>query len=363
MRVAILHDYLNQYGGPERVLETLLELFPDADLYTLMYDRERMGRRFRANLKKTSAFDFDFARKHPRAFLPFMHLAANRMASNTIYDLIISSSSGFAKGFPVRGKYHISYCHSPLRFAWEADALKDIPFSPLKTPFPFRAFSSRRSRAWDFAASRNVNVFVANSEYIRQKIGSYYGRNSCVIHPPVETSVFCRMRGDADAGYYLMAGPLLYHKRFDIGIRAFNEMKIPLKIVGRGPEEKKLRALANPRIVRFVSNVSDSDLRSLYAGARALVFPQIEDFGMVAAEAQACGTPVIAFQRGGACEIVRPGETGIFFTEQNVRSLVSAVREFETKRFDRGKIADSAERFSKKRFKEAFSRIVKQAGF
>lgn len=364
MRVAILHDYLNQYGGAERVLEVFLELFPAADLYTLMYDGERIGYRFQGNLKKTSVLDFNFARRKHRMFIPLMPLAAKTVRSEGVYDLVISSTAGYAKGFPVEGKYHISYCHSPLRYAWELDYLKDLPFSPASfVKGSFRRPAAEVFQRWDKRAANQVNVFVANSSYIREKVRAYYGRDAHVIHPPVETGTFRRLPTDETGDYYLMAGRLLYYKRFDIGIRAFNELKLPLKIMGTGPEEKKLRAIANPRYVEFVPPVSDAELRKLYAGAKAFIFPQIEDFGIVAAEAQACGTPVIAYSRGGSCEIVRAGETGIFFKEQTKDALVGAVRECESKRFDRKKIARDGERFSKEAFKEAFMSLVKNSGF
>lgn len=364
MRVAILHDYLNQFGGAERVLEVFLELFPHADLYTLMYDSERVGGRFRANLKKTSILDFAFARRKHRMFIPIMPFATKTVRGDTLYDLVISSTAGYAKGFPVEGRYHISYCHSPLRYAWELDYLKDLPFSPASfVKGPFRRPVAEMFQRWDKRAANAVNIFVANSNFIREKIHSYYDRDAYVIYPPVENSVFRQLRGDTPRDYYLMAGRLIYYKRFDIGIQAFNELKLPLKIMGTGPEEKKLRGLANSQFIQFIPPVSDMALRDLYAGAKAFIFPQIEDFGIVAAEAQACGTPVIAYPRGGACEIVRHGETGMFFGEQNKDSLITAVREFETKKFDRKKIALAGKRFSKENFKRQFLSVVKDSGF
>jgi glycosyltransferase involved in cell wall biosynthesis len=364
MRIAILHDYLNQFGGAERVLEVLLELFPNADLYTLLYDEERIGGRFRANLKKTSVLDFPFARRNHRMFIPIMPWAVKSVRGDAPYDLVISSTAGYAKGFPVKGRYHISYCHSPLRYAWELDYLKDLPFSPASfVKGSFRRPAAEVFQRWDKRAADGVNIFVANSSFIREKIRSYYDRDAYIIYPPVEDSVFRPLRADTEQNYYLMAGRLLYYKRFDIGIRAFNELKLPLKIMGTGPEEKKLRAIANSQFVQFISPVSDAALRDLYAGAKAFIFPQIEDFGIVAAEAQSCGTPVIAYPRGGACEIIRHGETGMFFGEQNKDSLITAIREFETKKFDRKKIALSGERFTKENFKRQFLSVVKDSGF
>jgi len=366
-----LHDYLNQFGGAERVLIALLEIFPKADLYTLLYDDNKTFGFFRENLRKTSFLDTSFVRKKHRAFIPLMPFAARAMRLKGKYDLVISSTAGYAKGIPTGGACHISYCHSPLRYAWEIDYLKNLRFSPWPLHKEVLHPVAKWLRQWDKKAAAGVNIFIANSKYIADKIRSYYGRDSQVVYPPVDTGVFypapeSALKADKlkAKNCYLMVGRLLYYKGFDLGIKAFNFLKKPLKVVGVGPEANKLKSIADPRYVEFVPFLSDDELREAYSSARALVFPQIEDFGLVAAEAQACGLPVIAYNLGGGREIVEHKITGILFNEhQSVPAIVEAVREFEASRFDRKLIAERARRFSKDTFKRKIRDIVRNSGY
>jgi glycosyltransferase involved in cell wall biosynthesis len=363
VKVAILHDYLNQFGGAERVLITLLEIFPNADLYTLLYDKKKTFGFFEKNIKKTSFLDVPFVRARHRAFIPLMPLAVRSVRSSEKYDLVFSSTAGYAKGMPIRAPYHISYCHSPLRYAWEIDYLKNLEISPWPLHKSVLRPIANWLRRWDKRASRSVNLFIANSKYIAEKIRSYYGRDSLVVYPPVETQVFYPESMAPRKEYYLMVGRLLYYKGFDLGIKAFNKLKKPLKIVGSGPEISKLRELADPNYIEFIPFVGDEELRQIYSDAKALVFPQIEDFGLVAAEALSCGAPVIAYNQGGGREIVVNRETGFLFNEQSVPALMEAVRDFEGISFDRVRIARAAKRFSKAQFKEEITKIVREHGF
>lgn len=365
MRVAILHDYLNQFGGAERVLQTMLEMFPNADLYTLLYDKEKTYGIFDNNIKKTSIMDIPFVRSHHRMFIPFMPFASNMLSSSETYDLVLSSTAGYAKGFHVKGKYHISYCHSPLRYAWEVDYLKNLSFAPWPLKDFFVYPIARSLRNWDIHASTHVNLFIANSQFIANKVNSYYLREAQVIYPPVATEKFYpdTCEGGASEEYYLMAGRLLYYKGFDVAIRAFNHLKKPLKIVGSGPEAEKLKALTRSPHIEFLTGISDDELRKLYSNAKAFIFPQIEDFGLVAAEAQMCGTPVIAYRVGGGGEIVLHKQTGLLFNEQTPEAIESAIREFEAMKFDRNFIAEKAKRFSKNKFKEDLFRVIRASGF
>ncbi len=368
MRVAILHDYLNQFGGAERVLMALLEIFPKADLYTLLYDEKRVFGFFKENLKRTSILDIPFIRAHHRPFIPLMPLATKTLSIDNNYDLIISSTSGYAKGFFYNSRdghypFHISYCNSLLRYAWEIDYLKNLEFSPWPMNKNFLNPITRFLRSWDKKACKKVNLFIANSKFIAEKIHSHYNREARVIYPPVDTEIFYPESTTPKKEYFLMAGRLLYYKGFDLGIKVFNRLKKPLKIAGAGPEMDKLRRLADPRYIEFISFLSDIELRQAYSNAKALVFPQIEDFGLVAAEAQACGLPVIAYDEGGGREIVEHGKTGLLFKKQSVQALMDAVRDFEQTSFDRSYIRQRAERFSKKQFKENIRRIVSENGF
>lgn len=368
MKVALFHDYLNQFGGGERVFRVFTEMFPHSDVYTLLYDAKKTFGLFEGNgTVRTSFLDRPFVRNNHRAFIPLMPLASGTMPVARGYDLVVSSSAGYAKGFGMyrggSGAFHICYCHSPLRYAWEIDYLKNLSFAPRSmSKDPLRPIAEWLRR-WDRKASGSVNLFVANSNFIAEKVRAYYDRDAEVIYPPVDLSTFYHDPAVPEEDFYLMVGRMLYYKGFDLGIRAFNRMKKRLVVIGRGPEERKLRALANPQYVEFVSAVSDEKLRGYYNAARALIFPQIEDFGLVAAEAQACGLPVIAFAVGGGGEIVADHETGIVFTEQSSDAIVAAVREFESKRFGRKKIAAAGERFSEDRFRERFMGTVRAAGF
>ncbi|MFH0806530.1 MAG: glycosyltransferase [Candidatus Brennerbacteria bacterium] len=368
MKVAILHDYLNQYGGAERVLEAFLEMFPEADLYTLLYDAERTHGAFEGRVTGTSRMDVKLVRHHHRAFIPFMPLAAATLTSErNPYDLVLSSSAGYAKGINIEGKVHISYCHSPLRYAWEFDYLNKLPFSPWPLRETILKPIARALKRWDKNAAGRVNVFLANSHFIADKINAYYGREAEVVYPPVDTAIWKPVKGDTRGDYYLMTGRLLYYKRFDIGIRAFNELGRPLVIIGAGPEEEKLKKLAtlpgrqagSPAIT-FMKNLSDEELRAQYAGAKAFIFPQVEDFGLVAAEAQACGTPVIAYGKGGGAEIVVDGVTGLHFAEQSPEALMDAVKKFEGMSFNRRTIVANARRFSKETFVKDMGRVIKR---
>lgn len=363
MRVAILHDYLNQYGGAERVLEVFLELFPEADLYALLYDEQRTGGRFRGRVTKTSFLDFGFVRRNHRLFLPFMPLASEKLKSREEYDLIISSSAGYAKGFGVRGKYHICYCHSPLRYAWEWNYMKEMPFAP----WPLKEAVIRPIlnylREWDRRAASRVNVFLANSNYIKDKIRIYYGRSAEVVYPPADSSVFRYKESEKSGGFLLMVGRLLYYKRFDLGIRAAALLRKKLVVVGRGPEYKKLKSSADSRFVKFAEAPTDEALAKLYNQAEFLMFPQTEDFGLVAAEAQMCGLPIIAYDEGGARDIVKPCKTGVLFKTQNPEALVKAVKDAEKISWNRQKISESGGRFGKSAFVCRFSEIMESLGF
>ncbi len=362
MRVAILHDYLNQFGGAERVLKSLIEIFPRADLYTLLYDRGKTKGIFERNIRGSSFLDIPWVRKHHRLFIPLMPFAASSIHPKQEYDLVISSTAGYAKGFRVRAPYHISYCHSPLRYAWEIDYLKNLRFSPKALSNLIAYPIAKWLKKWDRNAAQKVNLFIANSNFIAEKVRAYYGRDAITVYPPVDTDMFYPEPESGKKEYYLMAGRLLYYKGFDLGIAAMNQLQKPLKIAGRGPELAKLKKLVRSPLIEFIESASDDELRLLYSNAKAFIFPQIEDFGLVAAEAQACGTPVIAFAQGGAREIVTHKKTGLLFREQTPEAIVAAVKELEFHSFDRRAIAKSAQRFSKEEFKKNFLGMLAKYG-
>jgi glycosyltransferase involved in cell wall biosynthesis len=359
MKVAICHDYLNQWGGAERVLETLMEMFPDADIYTLLHDEKKIRGKFTGRIAGAGFLNTPLIARHHRAFIPLLPLAASRIKAQKTYDLVISSSAGYAKGFNIQAKHHICYCHTPLRYAWESGYIDELPRVPSIFKIAARPIAAYM-RYWDKSTAQRPDVIIANSHFIAGKIKKYYGRDAEVIYPPVDSTKFFYKK-PTQAPSYLMVGRLLHYKKFDLGIRACMSLERHLKIIGTGPQIKSLKQVADPTYIEFLEKVTDEELQKHYRGARALIFPQVEDLGLVAAEAQTCGTPVIAFNQGGATEIVRDGKTGILFNEQSPEAVVSAIKKFEDTNFNRKLIAEASLRFSKETFKDKIKACIERA--
>lgn len=350
-----MHDYLNQYGGAEKVLEALMEIFPEAPIYTLFYDKERTYGRFNGRVKSASFLDWGIVRRHHRLFIPLMPTAANFLKLGDEYDLIISDSAGFGKGINCSNVgFHIAYIHTPLRYAWEANQYFDWHPALKLAAAPIFGYL----RNWDYEVGQKPDILLANSQYIAEKIKRYYRRDAEVVYPPVDLNKFYRKPTAERGDYFLAAGRMLPYKRFDLIIQAFNKLDLPLAVVGDGPELDKLKNMAKSRKIKFIPFTFENELLDLYNNARALIFPQIEDFGLVAAEAQACGTPVIAFSEGGVREIVQDGITGIFFHRQTPEDLIGAVKRFLRVSFNEKMIQNSAKRFSKENFKKEILRII-----
>lgn len=365
MKIALVHDYLNQWGGGERVLEVLAGMFPEAPIYTLLHDPGATRGRFVGREIHTSILDNPLTRRHHRWFIPLMPIAAELMRLRG-YDLVISTSSGFAKGVHVpKGIPHISYIHTPLRYAWDDGYITDelryvAPFSYLP-PALLRAATAPIAaylRAWDRRAAAKPQLLLANSDYIAGLISRCYGREATVLHPPVDTSFFSYTPAVKRKNYFLAVGRFVSYKRFDLLIDTFNKSGAPLKIVGTGRDEARLRAMVRSPHIEFLGPVYDEALRTLYREATALLFPQVEDFGLTAAEAVACGTPVIAYAAGGALEIIEDGKNGVLFREQTPATLQDAIAQCLARRFDHAAIAAMAERFSLERFRAGISRAV-----
>ncbi len=358
MRIALVHDYLNQYGGAERVLEAFSEIFPEAPIYTLFYDKERTKNKFDGKVKGTSFLDTRLVVRNHRPFIPVMPLAAAQINLGHDYDVVLSSSAGYGKGIRYNGHtFHINYCHTPLRYAWEHQ--KYFNWNPFLKFITSPLFGYLR--LWDRYAGKKPKILLANSKYIAGKVRQYYGREAEVLYPPVDLKVFYKDKQLKKKGYFLAVGRLMPYKRFDLIIEAFNRLNLPLIVVGEGPELENLKRLARSSKISFLPFAPESELRVLYNEAEALVFPQVEDFGLVAAEAQACGTPIIAFSQGGAREIVEEGVTGVFFHHQSVEDLVMGVKKFLLSSFDEKAMRESAKRFSKARFKNKIFKIVNSA--
>lgn len=357
MNVALVHDYLNQSGGAERVLKALCELFPEAPIFTLLYDEKKTGGEFAAKTIRASFLQrIPGARHFHRALAPLMPLAIEQLDLHA-YDLIVSNSESFAKGVLKRpDALHICYCHTPARFLWEGHqkhlTRSRLPFFCKAIAPPFLTYL----RVWDLFASRNVDVFLANSRFIAARIQKYYRRDAEVIYPPVAMKDFDTLYQKKN--YYLLLMRLVPYKRPEIVVEAFNEIGLPLIVVGDGPMRRKLVSMAKPNVT-FLGAKPHSKVARYYGEAQALLFPQEEDFGVSALEACASGTPVIAFRAGGAREIVREGVNGMFFESQTARDVVKAVRAFQKNRFDAKIIRKSMEGFDEERFKREMMGVLK----
>jgi glycosyltransferase involved in cell wall biosynthesis len=348
VKVAIVHDFLNQMGGAEQVVKVFREIFPEAPIYTSVYVPSAVCPSFRtADIRTSFMQRLPMIAKHARRYLP-LYPYAFEMFDLSGYDIVLSSSSSFAKGvITPPDTCHISYCYTPMRFAWNYHTyIEQEPFSRLvKFCLPYVI---HRVRRWDEITSNRVDYFIAISNEIRRRIWKYYRRDSDIIHPPVDTSKFTL--SEKDEGYYLILSRLLPYKRIDIAIEAFNRLGLPLKIVGDGRDLKRLKKNAGPT-VEFLGHLSDSEMKRCLSECRALVVPGFEDFGLAPVEAMACGKPVVAYAGGGALETVIDGVTGKLFYEQNPESLAHAILTLDPAAFDPYEIRAHAESFDVSMFK------------
>jgi len=344
-KIAFIVDALPGIGGAEKVLMTALELFPDAPVYTLLYNRDKFEHSPFACRQVVTSFiqRLPFARTQYRKYLPVMPLAM-RQFDLSDYETIISFSYAVAHGVKVHeGQTHLSYTFTPLRYAWSNMGLDGkARRSSLILDWIFRQF-----RKWDLAAASRVHKFAVVSGWIADWVRSAYRRESCVIYPPVEIERFSP--ATERANYYVTIARLVPHKRVDLLVDAFNCLGLPLAIVGDGPELRRLKQCANENI-RFLGFQPDSVIDDLLNRARAYVCPGVEDFGIAMVEAQAAGCPVIAFGDGGALEIVVENQTGIFFNESTPESLIAAVERFNKINISGRECVTNAKRFDKKRF-------------
>jgi len=357
MKMAIVHDYLVQgIRGAERVVDVFHEMYPDAPIYTLLYDPDRMEERLRSWDIRTSLLQEipGALRLYKKLFL-LMPAAIDRLDLSE-YDLVLSSSCGWSKSAPqADGALHISYVHSPARFLWfwAEEYVSTLRTNPLaralvRTTLP-------PLRAWDRRTAQRPQHLVCNSETTRRRIKEAWGRDATVIHPPVDTSNF--LPQDEDEEYFLTVGTLNPYKRVDVAVEAFNRLGLPLVVVGDGPELERLSDLAGEDVY-MLGKVPDEEIVGHYARCRAFVMPQEEDFGIAPLEAQSCGRPVIAYRSGGALETVLEGETGTFFDQQTPEALMEAVRRFEAASFDKQTCRNNALRFSVEGFKERLGQYV-----
>ncbi len=358
MSVALLHYWLVKIRGGEKVLQELCTLFPRADIYTHVYDPDATEGLFKNHgVKQTFIGSLPGSQKHYRHYLPLMPIASQSLNLKT-YSLIVSNESGPIKGV-VKPDHavHICYCFTPMRYVWDMyDDYYSWASLPARLVMPcLRTYL----KACDIKSARSVDHFVAISRFVAERIKRAYGRDSVVIYPPVDTDFFEAAAEEEKEDYYLYCGHLTRYKRPDIAVKAFNGNGRKLWVVGSGEDYGALRKIARGNIT-FLGGVSQDQLGKLYARAKALIFPGTEDFGIVPLEAQAAGTPVIAFKGGGALETVVQGETGLFFSEQSENSLCQAIEEFESleSSFQKSVLQKNARRFSAVRFRETFSSFV-----
>ncbi|WP_299713025.1 glycosyltransferase [uncultured Tenacibaculum sp.] len=362
MKKALVHDWFYTKAGGEKVVEAITDVWSDFDYFSLI---DFLNQDHRDDILKGKKANTSFIQKLPRAkknhrkYLQFFPSAIESLNLSE-YDVIISSSSSVAKGVLThQNQLHICYCHSPMRYAWNLyfDYLNDKNLiRGIKGWYAKKVL--HKIRTWDVISSNRVDFFVANSNYIAKRIKKVYNRDAVVIYPPVETDKFELQIEKED--YYVAASRLVSYKKTDIIVEAFNHLPhLKLVIIGDGPEMKKLKKKANSNI-KFLGSVDDSKMINTLQKAKALVFAADEDFGILPVEAQSCGTPVIAFKKGGVLETVVENKTGVFYDKQNYKDIIGAIKRFEDLNLDPKEIRENALRFSKDRFKLNFRSFIEE---
>jgi glycosyltransferase involved in cell wall biosynthesis len=358
-KIAIVHDFLVEFGGAEKVLLDILEIYPEADLFTIIYDQKRLGSYFDKYSPHVS-----YLQKFPKflkgSYLrPLMPSGAEDLNLSN-YNLVISNCNSFSKGVLVDpDTTHISYIHSPTRYLWDYyhNYIKEHNLAGTKSIFSLPIFSWLR--LWDKSASQRPDYLFANSQNVAKRIRKFYRRESEVIYPGVDVEKYY---SDKKGNYFLIVSRLSKYKNIELAVRAFNDLGERLLIIGSGPERKRLERIAKTNI-EFLGFKSDETVRNYYSRARAFIFPQIEDFGLTSVEAIASGVPVIALKEGGALETIEENKTGIFFKKETVNSLKKAVKNFidnKEKKFNQKNIKSQAQKFSKQNFKKCFKNKIEE---
>jgi glycosyltransferase involved in cell wall biosynthesis len=355
-RVALVHDFLLDLRGAERVFAAICDAWPHADVFTAVYDEKGTEGRFAPRAPRTSFLQS--LRPTARTFRALLPLYPHAIESLDLrgYDIVISSSSAWAHGVLVDpGAVHVCYCHNPFRYAWtEREATVAARPAPIR--MPLRVLLSRW-RQWDWVVAQRVDRYVANSQVTAKRIERYFGRDADVLHPPVELA---RFHPGEVGEHYLVVAELMAHKQIDVAVTAFNRLRMPLTVVGDGPELRRLRRLAGPT-VRFTGRLADDRVAALMRSARALVVTAAEEFGIAAVEALASGRPVIALGAGGVLESVREGATGAYYRASDPEALAEVLAGFDPFAFDPAVCVAAAQRFGIARFQAALRAIVEDA--
>lgn len=358
MKVVLVHDWLNQIGGAEDVLTALVDLYPRSPIYTSIYAPDLMPAPYRDWDIRTLWIDrLPAIHRHHQPYLPFYPVAWSGLDLSA-YDVVLSNKSGFCHGLHAGSKtLHICYCLAPTRYVWQTDSYLAREGLGQVVKLTLTPVISALKR-WDYAAAQRVHDFIAISSEIRQRIKTYYNRDSVVIYPPVDTTRFVPSETVED--YYLIVSRLVPYKRIDLAVQAATHLGVPLKIGGKGRDLERLKAMAGPT-VEFLGYVPDEQLPELMARCKAFLFPGLEDFGITPVQAQAAGRPVIAFGGGGALDTVIPGKTGELFTDMNIESLISIMQNFDANRYDPAEIRRHALQFDTKVFNQQITAYVEQA--
>lgn len=348
MTIALLHDWLNQLGGAEDVLDVLHQMFPAAPIYTSIYDRQRMPATWSAwDIRSTWMDRLPNVHARHQPYMPFFALTWASLRVPTEYDLVISNKSAFCIAARTSGR-HICYCLTPTRFTFDFPAYADRESIPVGATVILRALNILLRR-WEINSSRHVSKFIAISGEVQNRIRQYYQRNSQIIYPPVQVDAFNVSRESED--FFLIVSRLLPYKRIDLAIEVFNQLGLPLVIAGDGRDRQRLQRMAGSN-VKLMGRVDDATLRDLLSRCRAFVFPGLEDFGIAPINAMACGKPVIAYAGGGALDTVSDGITGVLFDRQTPSSLMTGVQRLLGMTFSPDQIRAQAEKFSVARFEK-----------
>jgi glycosyltransferase involved in cell wall biosynthesis len=355
-RVALVHDFLLDLRGAERVFAAICDTWPEADVFTAVYDEQGTEGRFAARSPRTSFLQR--LRPSARTFRPLLPLYPYAIETLDLrgYDLVISSSSAWAHGvLPDPGAVHVCYCYNPFRYAWSEREATLAARNPL-VRLPLQVVLSRW-RQWDWIAAQRVDRYVAISRLTAARIERYFGREADILHPPVELERF----SPGEVGeHYLVVAELMAHKRIDVAVEAFNRLRLPLVVVGDGPEARRLRRLAGPT-VKIAGRLTDSEVAELMRSAKAVVVTAAEEFGIAAVEGLASGRPVIALGSGGVLESVREGETGAYYRQSDPEALAEVVARFDPMAIDPAACVEAARHFGIDRFQAALRGIVAEA--
>lgn len=359
MKLALVHDWLNQIGGAEDVLDHLVRFYPGAPVYTSIYAPELMPAHYQNwDIRSTWMDGLPGIHRAHQRYLPLYPLAWARTDLSE-YDVVLSNKSGFCHGVRAGPQtLHVCYCLAPTRYIWNLGSY--LAREDFGAPVRLAArLVARLYRRWDYAAAQRVTHLIAISTEIQERIRRYYHRESVLIYPPVEAAGRFAPAQQVD-DYYLVLSRLVPYKRIDLAVQACTRLGLPLLVAGKGRDRARLESLAGPT-VQFLGFVPDDDLPDLFARCKAFIFPGLEDFGIVPVQAQAAGRPVIAFKGGGALDTVIPGRTGEFFAEPTVESLMAALRNFDASRYDPATIRAHALRFDSAVFERAITTFVERA--